>query len=90
MGYPQNEVEDVDEEEDLYSHFYYYEMVSKESYYIGSANNNNICLIEMFLGDYVDIYYSIPNGEIMNEIGLGCITKDDFYKGNFDKAIHFK
>lgn len=89
LGYPQNDAEAVEAEEDLYSHFYYYDMVSKESYYIGSSNRNKIDTIEMFLGDYAYLYYLLTDGEEMNEIGDGCITKDDFYKGNFDKVIRF-
>lgn len=60
-------------------------MISKESSYIGSANYKEIVNINMFLGDYA---YSFSEDEI-GEGRLGCITKDDFYKGNFDKVIHF-
>lgn len=88
VGYPQDGGE---VEEDLYSHFYYYDMVSKESYYIGSANNEEIVNIDMCLGDYFYLFYLLSDDEAMfeGEVGVGCITKDDFYKGNFDKVIRF-
>lgn len=75
--------EDVEAEEELSHFFYYYDLISKESFYIGVAKKDVIASTELFLGDYAYILYDDEIGDCRP----GCIPKEDFYKGDFDKVI---
>ena len=64
-------------------------MISRENCYIGSTTTNKLSHIYTFSGDYAYIsYYTQSDGPISIFVRkAGCITKDDFYNGNFDKVI---
>lgn len=87
--YKSSPSEDIKTTEEVPSHFYYYDMISRENCYIGSTTTNKLSHIYTFSGDYAYIsYYTQSDGPISIFVRkAGCITKDDFYNGNFDKVI---
>ncbi len=63
------------------NHFYYYDMASKESFYIGECNQEEVSAIVAIFEEYIYITY----GPEFEEVNTASIHKSDFYKGDFDK-----
>lgn len=83
LVYLSSSTDNIETEAELSHSFYYFDLISKESFYIGVAEDDVIAIAELFLGDYAYISYDDEIGDSRH----GCILKEDFYKGDFDKVI---